>query len=206
MSEPPGYFITFTTYATRLHGDEQGSVERGRDGTGSRELEPNPAREADEALLVATQHPGVLEESRRRLVAATIEAVATFKGWMIHALNVRSNHVHVVVSGEAKPELMMNAFKSWATRRLREAGLAEADTRLWTRHGSTRYLWDEDGVVAAGKYVWRAKARTLGAFGGWTSCRGNRRAKRSDTPASLTVGSRIADVRQNGRASCPAFG
>ena len=161
MSEPLAYFLTFTTYATRLHGDERGSVERRRDGTGIRELGPDPNRIAEEAL--ATKSSAVsFDEPRLRVIAATIEEVGRFKGWTIHALNVRSNHVHAVVSGEAKPEVMMTAFKSWATRRLREAGLAKPDEKLWTRHGSTRYLWDNDSVVAAGRYTLEGQGDDLG--------------------------------------------
>jgi hypothetical protein len=56
----------------------------------------------------------------------------------------------------------MNQLKSWATRRLREEGLAESDERIWTRHGSTRYLWTEQDVLAAGAYVLEGQGDDLG--------------------------------------------
>jgi len=70
------------------------------------------------------------------------------------ALSVRTNHVHVVVAGaEVTPDRMMGQFKSWATRRLREAGHASANARVWSHHGSTRYLWNEQSVRNAVEYV-----------------------------------------------------
>ncbi len=47
----------------------------------------------------------------------------------------------------------MNAFKAWATRRLREASLAAQEERIWARHGSTRYLWNEEDLSNAVAYV-----------------------------------------------------
>lgn len=47
----------------------------------------------------------------------------------------------------------MQQLKAWSTRAIREAGFVAADEPVWTRHGSTRYLWDEDSVHRAALYV-----------------------------------------------------
>ena len=47
----------------------------------------------------------------------------------------------------------MNDFKSYATRKLREAGLCDAESKVWSRHGSTRRLWTEEAVESACRYV-----------------------------------------------------
>lgn len=47
----------------------------------------------------------------------------------------------------------MNALKSWSTRRLREAQLLGPDTKPWSRHGSTRYLWNQDALEGACHYT-----------------------------------------------------
>ena len=47
----------------------------------------------------------------------------------------------------------MNDLKSYATRRLREAGLTGEDERIWTRHGSTRYLNTQRSLDEASEYV-----------------------------------------------------
>lgn len=81
----------------------------------------------------------------------TICEVCEHKGWTLHAAHARSTHVHVVVSGEGKPERMLNAFKSWCTRRLRDD--AWNVERVWSRHGSTRWLWDEGKLAEKVCYV-----------------------------------------------------
>jgi hypothetical protein len=47
----------------------------------------------------------------------------------------------------------LNELKARATRSCREAGLIGQDQPMWTRHGSTRYLWTEDDVDRASAYV-----------------------------------------------------
>ena len=95
----------------------------------------------------------VLDEPRRIVVHQTIVAVAEHRDWTLHAINVRTNHVHVVIGAPETPERVMNALKSWSTRRMVEAGVLPAKTRAWVRHGSTRYLWKPDQVQAACEYV-----------------------------------------------------
>jgi hypothetical protein len=47
----------------------------------------------------------------------------------------------------------MNDLKSYASRRLNDAGFDTPDRRRWTRHGSTRWLRDHDAIEAAILYV-----------------------------------------------------
>jgi hypothetical protein len=69
------------------------------------------------------------------------------------AVNPRTNHIHVVVTANRKPELVLNAFKANATRKLREAGLWPHDFSPWARKGSKRKLWNEKSVQRAIDYV-----------------------------------------------------
>jgi REP element-mobilizing transposase RayT len=94
-----------------------------------------------------------LDPRQRLLVHRTVVQVCDFRRWDLLALNVRTNHVHVVLSGPGEPESMMNALKSWSTRRLREEQLVPSGDRVWSRHGSTRYLWGMNAVAAACAYV-----------------------------------------------------
>ena len=92
--------------------------------------------------------------SQRQSIDTAVREVCEVRRWILHALNVRTNHVHVVVSvGPIKPERALNAFKSYATRALREAGLLSHEIKLWARHGSTVYLWKERDVEQAVEYV-----------------------------------------------------
>ncbi|MBU0637938.1 MAG: transposase [Planctomycetes bacterium] len=73
--------------------------------------------------------------------------------WTLHAANVRTNHVHVVVSCDVHPRQALDQFKAWCTRRLREAGHFAADQPVWTAGGSRRWLWDSDSLRRAIDYV-----------------------------------------------------
>lgn len=60
----------------------------------------------------------------------------------------------------------MNDLKSYATRRLIESGLLAASTTVWTRHGSTRYLWDDASIEAASQYTLEGQGADLWPTGG----------------------------------------
>ena len=83
---------------------------------------------------------------------------------MLHAVNVRTNHVHGVVCAECPPERVLTAWKSWSTRRLREAAVMFKKQRVWSRHGSTRYLWTERSLEQACLYVETAQDDDDGAL------------------------------------------
>ena len=84
--------------------------------------------------------------------------------YILFAINVRTNHVHLVVSSSAKVELMVNAFKAYATRRLRSEGLVDLDAKVWSRHESTRYLWTEKHISDAIEYVVHGQGLDLPMF------------------------------------------
>ena len=97
--------------------------------------------------------PVLFEAHQRLVVHRVIGEVCVVRRWALWAVNVRTNHVHVVLAGPCAPELMMTSFKSWSTRRLQEEGLLPRGQRVWSRHGSTRYLWNHRAVEAACRYV-----------------------------------------------------
>jgi REP element-mobilizing transposase RayT len=146
VSAPLGYFLTWTTYGTWLPGDERGWV----DGTTHEVCAPAPERERQARQLLA-EEPITLTIAQRALVTATIGDHCRIRGWTLHAVNVRSNHAHVVVTFPVHPDKAMGEFKSWATRRLKEAHPGRL--HWWTERGSKRYLWTEEDLTAAITYV-----------------------------------------------------
>jgi REP element-mobilizing transposase RayT len=151
-SLPLAYFISFRTYGTWLHGDERGSVDRHHNVYGTPLLAPRLDWQAYNLRLM--KHPPVtLEAARRRAVDAAIRETCDRCGWELIALNVRTNHVHSVVSAPVPPERVRNAFKGYATRRMREEGCWPYDSSPWSRGGSRRYLWTEQEVASAVVYV-----------------------------------------------------
>ncbi len=151
MPAPLAYLLTWTTYGTWLRGDPRGWVKN--HASGSDEYEPgNAGLRASDTDAIAG--PTIFFDApARRLIEGAIRGVCEQREWMLHAINVRSNHVHVVVTAPVPPEKAMTDFKAWSTRRLREAGVVAESGRVWTKHGSTRYLNSEASVVRAVEYV-----------------------------------------------------
>lgn len=118
---PLAYLITFTCYGTWLHGDERGSVDRKHNEYQAPLLETNTRRKNHETNALKSP-PVFLNERMREIVSRTVEEVCVHRRWTLHEQNVRTNHVHVVVSGEIDPDKIMKDLKAYATRRLAEAG------------------------------------------------------------------------------------
>jgi REP element-mobilizing transposase RayT len=152
--------LTVATYGTWLHGDERGSVDPEHNAYDTPFLRPHAPRQSFEVSLVRPDSI-VLDARSRTVVRRSIDEVARYRGWYIHAANVRTNHMHIVVTASGKPELAMNAFKAYATRRLREAGLLSREQRTWVRHGSTRYLWTMEQLKNACRYVYEGQGPDL---------------------------------------------
>jgi len=149
---PLAYLLTFRCYGTWLPGDPRGFTDRRHGGYGT------PRSAPCLLLRIATarrlEHaPIALGAAARAVVEAAIRDRCVHANWVLHAVNVRTNHVHVVVGATAPPERMMNQLKSWATRRLLLAAEISDGTRPWSRHGSTRYLWTTESIEAACRYV-----------------------------------------------------
>jgi REP element-mobilizing transposase RayT len=163
MSTPLAYLITFTCHGTWLHGDERGSVDREHHTPGTPVLPANSARQSHEQQLLS--EPRYLLDQPRRLVTLhAICEVADRKNWMLHAVHVRSNHVHVVVTAAGPPERVMNDIKTAASRRLNKAFASEQERCRWTRHGSTRYLWTQQAVAEKVHYVLHEQGEPMERF------------------------------------------
>ena len=152
-SAPLAFLITFRCYGTWLPGDERGSVDRRHyNHFGLAKIRPdNEKLERKSAQLKS--EPFVIGASEREIVEIAITEVCGVRGYGLFALNVRTNHVHLVVGNAGAPERMMDSFKAYATRALRSAKLIELDRKPWSRHGSTRYLWAEYQIATAVDYV-----------------------------------------------------
>jgi REP element-mobilizing transposase RayT len=152
-TQPLGYLITFRTYGTWLHGEDRGSVDRRHyNRYGTPDMPPNrKVLAAEQEELIGD--PVILDQAQRGVVELAIREVCEHRRYALHAVNARSNHVHSVVSASRKPEHVMNSLKTYATRRLREAGLLSSDMKPWARHGSTPYLWTEEDLERAIDYV-----------------------------------------------------
>jgi len=105
-----------------------------------------------------------LKASHRNSIGAAIRETCNIRRWLLHAINVRTNHVHTVVSANRRAGLVLNAFKANATRQLREDGLWLHPFSPWADKGSKRRLWNEQSVAGAIDYVVNGQGDDLPDF------------------------------------------
>ena len=107
----------------------------------------------------------LLNAEQRGAVEAAIRETCAVRNWLLRAINVRTNHIHVVVSiGEMKPERALNAFKANATRQMRLDGCWHRPHSPWADKGSQRYLWNERSLERAIDYVINGQGDVLPDF------------------------------------------
>ena len=149
---PLGYLITFRAHGTWLHGDSRGSVDRFRNCYGTPRIPADVRWERyNERILKLT--PVKLDSQRRALINGAIEETCNIRRWKLWTQNVRTNHVHVVVSAPCDPEIVLRALKANTTRKMSEAGCWQSNHTPWARKGSKRWLWTHDQLRSAIKYV-----------------------------------------------------
>ena len=159
------YLITFACYGCHLHGDESGSVDQEHNLYGSRLVEPDAKRFSAESQRM-DQPPYSMDRGRRETVLAAILKRCQDNRWALLAAHVRTNHVHIVVDADAKPERIMNELKSYASRCLNQFGFDNPARKRWARHGSTRWLWKPESVSAAVRYVVDQQGDSMAVFEG----------------------------------------
>jgi hypothetical protein len=157
------YFITFACYGCHLHGDPSGSVDRHHNLPGGRLLEANP-RLLQAELRNMVQPSYRLGPSHRTIVLDALLDRCQQQKWKLLAAHVRTNHVHLVVEAEARPERIMNDLKSYASRCLNQKGADQPARKRWARHGSTRWLWKPEDVSAAIRYVLEEQGEPMAVF------------------------------------------
>ena len=120
---------------------------------------PDGQRKAAAEQLM-TEPALTLDPEQRRIVEDTIADHCRVRGWHLHGVNARTQHVHVVVTAPQRhPEVVMDQFKAWCTRRLKELERSHRPAERafqqnwWTQGGSKRWLNDEKSLLEAIRYV-----------------------------------------------------
>jgi len=149
---PLGYLITFRAYGTWLHGDARESVDRFHNYYGTPRIPPDALRHRYNERMMKLE-PVKLNRIRRTAIENAINETCELRNWRLHAANVRTNHVHVVVSGPCHPEVILRALKANATRKMREKGCWNSTQTPWAEKGSKRWLWTSNQLEAAIDYV-----------------------------------------------------
>lgn len=151
-SPPVAYLLTFRCYGSWLPGDARGWTQDGdRPGQPMRRTNAGLESECD-----SRTDPGIardLTNEERSIADETIRLLCNRRVWSLHALNVRTNHVHAVVSCPCDGKQAINDLKSAITRRFRKCGVRPANKRVWSKGGSQRALWTDEQIADAVDYV-----------------------------------------------------
>ena len=160
---PLAYFISFRAYGTWLHGDKRGSIDRFNNRYRAPYIQPSEKWQNYNEQRLRSE-PLTLKARHRKSIEGAIRETCNIRKWLLHAINVRTNHVHTVVWANRRAGLVLNAFKANATRQLREDGLWPYSHSPWADKGSKRKLWNEQSVARAIDYVVNGQGDDLPDF------------------------------------------
>jgi len=153
---PLAYFITFTTYGSWLHGDKRNSVIRCREGVKLL----SPAEKLENYQKHRMKYSKViLNKKQRKIVLKTIIEHCKVRKWKLWATHIQNNHVHIITSAAVPAEKVMTQLKAWSTRKLRESGFNIP--KVWTKHGSARYLCSQEILQQKIQYVIYEQGRVM---------------------------------------------
>lgn len=151
-AEPLGYFITWAAYGTWLPGDERGWQRKGFERQSPNSLfREMAASKMGEAEFCLNPHD-------REIVKSTVCRHCQIRDWELHAVDARSNHVHVIVNAPGyKPEVVREQLKAWSTRKMK--AVCPDRKKFWVEGGSRRYLNTQQDLENAMMYVTEAQDR-----------------------------------------------
>lgn len=153
MDDPIAFFLTITSYGTWLPGDSRGWVEY-QHGWHL----PDEVREL-EAMARMSEDACILTPCERAIVERQVAETCQHRGWTLHAVNCRSNHLHAVISApNTNPKKIRVDIKAWCTRRLKELSDSTRDN-WWAERGSIRWIFTEESLETVTLYVIDAQDR-----------------------------------------------
>lgn len=168
MNDPLAFLLTWTTYGSWLPGDERGWAEKP-----GRFREPDSSR-AMSARQRMTEPEVTLGCEQRRIVEGTIADHCQIRRWHLHACCCRTQHVHVVVSAaNRKPDDVMDQFKAWCTRRLKEHAASRLKPDAQAKNSLN--LCDKAGSIAMETPAAAVTAAVSGIRQNWWTQRGSKR-------------------------------
>ena len=153
------WLLTSTFYGNRLPGHTRGYVSRvERDGVPTIHNQIGSPLDHDEPAIESLARERMREQavrvdaSQASAILAQFAETCRYRGWLLVAASVMSDHVHAVVSvpGDPRPGKILGDLKSYAAQSLNRTARRE---RWWTHRGSKRLLPTEAAVLAAAVYV-----------------------------------------------------
>ena len=95
----------------------------------------------------------LLTESQRQRVEVVCHEHARIRNWTLHAVNVRSNHVHLVDTADQAPAVVRDQSKANSTRVLRSGPEPILSKTVWTRGGDCEIVDGDENLCRVVEYV-----------------------------------------------------
>jgi REP element-mobilizing transposase RayT len=157
------WLLTWTTYGTWLPGDARGFVSDIADASGKGVRHNLPGTPCDADIPALNNYmrgslkgdPVFLSAEHAAVLLPQFQETARFRGWLLLAVAIMANHVHVLVGvpGDPDPEDLLRDFKSYGSRALNRRWGKPPSGTWWTESGSRRKKAGEGAVRAAIQYV-----------------------------------------------------
>lgn len=161
--KPLAYFITFRTYGTWHHGDERLSVDRVRNIHNTPKINPN--KNLKKQMQELQQHDSIIfTQVQADIILESFVTACNKYNWRLYSLHIRTNHVHLTVKSDNRPEHVMTELKAYATRLLRKRGAFKAEQKIWSRHGSTKYIWTPESLYFSSDYTIEQQGQKMAYF------------------------------------------
>jgi REP element-mobilizing transposase RayT len=100
-----------------------------------------------------------LNKVQRAKIEAVCREHAAIRGWVLHAVSARSNHVHLAVTADKSPAAVRDQFKANATRVLRREPEPIGNSKVWTRGGDCEIVDGENELDSVVTYITMAQDR-----------------------------------------------
>ena len=72
--------------------------------------------------------------------------------------------MHVIAEAEVPPEKVVTDLKAYASRALNQLGHDAPGRRRWARQGSTRWVWEDQDIREAIRYVVEEQGESIAIF------------------------------------------
>ncbi len=112
----------------------------------------------------------VLDVQQRQVVEDVICEHSVYRGWELHAVSVRSNHVHVAVTVVPNTgnhdnraadgiKRVRDEFKANGTRVLRRCENPISNEKVWTKGGDIQFIDTDEALEQVVVYITEAQDR-----------------------------------------------
>jgi REP element-mobilizing transposase RayT len=157
VDSPLAYHLTYGTYATRLHGDSRGTVDRSANNPGDPIIGSDPARWEFEQIRLRFP-PVKLTLQQRQLIELVLPSVCERGGWQLHVGAAKEDHCHVLLTSDRDGEDVRKWLKRWVGEHLSIEWPLPPGATWWAECGSVKWIWNQAYFDNVYEYVKNQRA------------------------------------------------